>query len=199
MAVTKAQICNMALGHINQSGTTISNLDTDQGNTADQCRIHYDNARRFVLADHDWNFGGKRVALTDIGSPSALWTYRYDYPSDCLRIREIERLSKTDVAVPYEVSALGTGDKLVIQSDLASAICLYSWDVVLPTMFSPGFVTALSWYLASELAPALSGDRDIQQAALSVYDNYKRSAKAADSSEGLPDVEIDSPWEQART
>jgi len=199
MAVTKAEICNMALAHINQTNTTISNIDTDTGNTAVQCRIHYDNARRFVLADHDWNFAGKRVTLADIGSPSALWLYRYDYPSDCIRIREIQRLAKTDVEVPFEVTSLGDGSKLVIETDMPQAVCLYSWDVVVPSLFSPGFVTALSWFLASELAPALTGDRDVQQAALTVYNNYKKSAKAIDSSEGTPDVELVSPWEQART
>ena len=68
--VSKAQICNLGLAHLNQTGTQISNLDTDTGTTAIQCRIHYDIARRFVLADHNWNFATKRLALTDIGSPA---------------------------------------------------------------------------------------------------------------------------------
>lgn len=201
MAVTEAQICNLALAHIKQTQTTIANLDTDSGNTAVQCRIHYDVARQFVLADHNWNFATKRVALADISSdpmsPST-WAYRYDYPSDCLRIQEIERLSRSNVTVPFKVEAEDDGSGLSILTDMEDARVIYTYDISNAALFSPGFVQSLSWYLASELAPALSGDEKSQEAALTVYRNTVSAAYAIDSSEGEADIEIDSPWERAR-
>lgn len=198
MAVSKAQICNLALAHIKQTKTTISNLDTDTGNVATLCRIHYDVARQFVLADHPWNFATKRVALTDIGSPPSDWVYRYDYPSDCLKFREIQRLSKTDAPIPFTVEAEDDGSGLSVLTDMASAVGIYTWDVTNTALFSPQFASSLSWYLASELAPALSGSETVQQAALTVYRNTMAAGQATDSSEGQADPELNSPWERAR-
>jgi len=198
MAVSKAAICNMALAHIKQTKTTTANLDTDTGNTADQCRIHYDVARRFALADHNWNFATKRVTLADVGSPPATYTYRYDYPSDCLKVQEIQRLTKADVPVPYLIEAVEDGSKLSILTDMATAIGVYTWDVENVALFSPSFVTALSWLLASDLAPALSGSEKIQESSLTVYRNYSAAAHAADSSEGKADDELTASWERAR-
>ena len=198
MAVSKAQICNMALAHIKQTKTTIANLDTDTGNTADQCRIHYDVARRFALADHNWNFATKRVTLADVGSPPATYTYRYDYPSDCLKVQEIQRLTKADVPVPYLIEAVEDGSKLSILTDMATAIGVYTWNVENVALFSPSFVTALSWLLASDLAPALSGSENVQESSLTVYRNYIAAAQAADSSEGKADDELTASWERAR-
>lgn len=198
MAVSKAQICNLALAHIKQTKTTISNLDTDNGNVAVLCRIHYDVARQFVLADHPWNFATKRVALTDIGSPPSDWVYRYDYPSDCLKFREIQRLAKTDAPIPFAVEAEDDGSGLSVLTDMSSAVGIYTWDVTNTALFSPQFVSALSWYMASELAPALSGSEKVQEAALTVYRNTMAAGQATDSSEGQADPELDSPWERAR-
>ena len=202
MAVTEAQICNLALAHIKQTTTTIANLVTDLGNTAVQCRIHYDVARQFVLADHNWNFATKRVGLADISSSPmspVTWGFRYDYPSDCLKIQEIERLSKLNTAIPYKVESEDDGSGLSILCDTDEARAIYTFDVKNTTVFSPGFIQAFSWYLGSELAPALSGDERIQEACLTIYRNTIAGARAADSNEGEADADINSPWERART
>ena len=202
MAVSEAQICNLALAHIKQTTTTIANLVTDTGNTAVQCRIHYDVVRRFVLADHNWNFATKRVGLADISSDPMspiTWGFRYDYPSDCLKIQSIERLAKTIVAIPYRIEVEDDGSGLSILCDTDEARAIYTFDVSNTTLFSPGFVQSFSWYLASELAPALSGSDKSQEACLTIYRNTISAAQAVDSGEGETDPEIDSPWERART
>ena len=198
MALSKAEICNLALAHIKQTKTLITNLDTDKGNVADQCRIHYNAARRFSLADNNWNFCTIRVALADVGSPNALWTYRYDYPSNCLKFREIQRLTKSDVVVPYAIELIADGSKLSILTDMASAVGAFTVDVENTGLFSPGYETAFSWLLASELAPALSGSEKVQQACLTVYTNYIRAAAADNASEGQTDPEQAAPWDEAR-
>lgn len=198
MAISKAQICNLALAHLNQTETQITNLDTDTGNTVIQCRIHYDVARQFVLADHNWNFAKKRVVLTDIGSPPTNWAYRYDYPSDCLKMREIERITRMEVPTPFEVEDDGSGNGLCIVTDKDEATGVYTYDVKNVGLFSSSFVAALGWYLASELAPALTGDLKRQDTTLSVYQRYMMAAQATDSDEGHSDPELDSPWQRAR-
>ena len=193
MAASEAQICNLALAHIKQTKTTIANLDTDSGNTAVQCRIHYDTCRQFVLADHDWNFATRRINLADISSDPmspVTWGYRYDYPSDCLKIRNIEPLLKTNDPIPFVVEQEDDGSGLSILTDLEDARCIYTTDVT--------NTNSIAWYLASELAPALSGSERIQEAAITVYRNTISAAQAIDSGEGQADPEVNSPWERAR-
>ena len=193
---SKAQICNLALSHLGQTETTIANLTTDTGNTATQCRVHYDIAREFVLADHDWNFAEKSVTLAETGTPSALWTYRYDYPSDCLKFRRIERASKLEKPVPFRVTQ-GTSGK-VIETNIYQAVGVYTMDVTNTSMFTPGFVEALGWYLASALAPALTGDLKKQEMALKVYQATIGAAQTQDAQEQQPDDELDAPWISGR-
>ncbi len=197
-SVSKAQICNLALAHINQTESGISNLVTDKGNTADQCRTHYDVARRFVLSDHHWNFATKRVVLADIDNPPATYLHRYDYPSDCLKFQSIQRDTRNDLPIPYVIEDDGTGEGLSVLTDRAEAIGIYTRDVENTSLFIPGFVSSLGWHLASELAPALTGDLNLQEACLTIYRNYIASAQSVDSGEGDQDDELDEPWERAR-
>ena len=197
-SVSKAQICNLALAHNNETETQISNLNTDTGTIAIQCRIHYDVAREFVLADHHWNFAKKRVLLADLGTPPTNWAYRYDYPSDCLKMREIERITRKGLPVPFRVEDDGTDSGLCIVTDRDSATGIYTRNVTNVSLFSPSFIAAFGWYLASELSPALTGDVKRQESILSVYNKYMASAQATDSDEGTMDVELDSPWDRAR-
>ena len=199
MATSKALICNLALAHINQTETQISNLDTDAGTIAIQCRIHYDVAREFVLADHHWNFAKKRVILTDIGTPPTNWSHRYDYPSDCLKMREIERITRSGLPTPFRVEDDGSESGLCIVTDQDTATGIYTYNVKNVSLFSASFVVAFGWYLASELAPALTGDFKKQESTLTVYGRMIAAAQATDSDEGTMDPELDSPWEQART
>jgi hypothetical protein len=198
-SVTKAQICNLALAHINQTQASIVNLDTDTGLTAVQCRIHYDVARRFVLADHYWNFAKKRVtlAVSSLAAPTN-WLYRYDYPSDCLHFRNIQRDTRQEVPLPFDIEDDGTDSGLCIVTDKYQAVGVYTRDVENVALFSPGFIISLGWYLASELAPALTGNMKAQEASLTVYRSTYNAAQATNSSEITSDNELESPWERAR-
>jgi len=198
MAVTKAQICNLALAHIKQTQSSISNLDTDTGVVAVQCRIHYDVCRQFVLADHWWNFAKKRVTLADLGTPPTTWLYRYDYPSDCLNFREIQRDTKEETPIPFDVEDDGTGAGICVVTDRYQAVGVYTSDITNVALFTPGFVHALSWFLASELAMAITGDMKIQQSCLRVYTTSYGAAKAVNSNESSSPEELLSSWDRAR-
>lgn len=196
--LTKELLCNRALAHIHQTQTTISDFATDTGNTADQCRNHYDFCRQFVLADHNWSFARKRATLTTLaGTPPATWLYQYEYPDDCLRFREIERQYRLGDP-PKWILENDSGTDIKILSDEADAIGIYTWDVELVTLFPPGFVSALGWYLASELAPALTGDQELQRTCYQIYQGQIAAAQAVSSQEGQWDDELESPWERAR-
>lgn len=199
MSVTQAQICNLALARLNITKTAIANLTSDTGNVAAQCRIHYDAARRFVLADHPWNFATKRETLADLGNPPADWLFRYRYPGGALRVFRIERDFVTDPVISFKIEQREDGNGLCVLTNRVRAVAIFGDDVTNTALFAPGFVTAFSWYLASELAPALTGDRGKQEDALTVYRSLVRAAQAQDSLEGQPALQDDAPWERARS
>lgn len=197
--VTVAQVCNLALAHLNQTQSQISNLDTDTGTTAIQCRIHYKPSLEYVLTNHDWQFAAKRVTLAEISpAPPTTWQFRYDYPSDCLKIRRLERGTRPGKVMPFIIEDDGTGSGLSILTDVEQATALYTWRAESPSLWTPGFAVAFSWYLAAELCPALTGDREMQKGAYEVYQSTATSAAAIDSQEQWQDDELDSPWERAR-
>ena len=81
------EICNRALSNIGNS-RSINSLN-EASKEADQCSLHFDACRDAALADFDWNFATKRLALADTNNPPPDWQYAYQYPTDCVRITEI--------------------------------------------------------------------------------------------------------------
>ena len=192
MAVTKAAICNLALAHLQITDISIANLDTDEGDVAVQCRLHYDVARRAALYDHNWNCATRREQLALLEENSADFLYRYSLPTDYLKIQEIQRPTRNSLPIEYKVETDGVRQTLLTNEQ--NAVAVLTFDLENTSLFSPGLVTSFGWALAAELAPALTGDLELQQMALTVYQNTSRAAEANDSGEGLPDPEIDAPW-----
>ncbi|MGR7394096.1 hypothetical protein ACU63O_11170 [Klebsiella aerogenes] len=81
------EICNRALSNIGNN-RSINSLN-EASKEAGQCSLYYESIRDAVLADFDWNFATKTVALADTNNPPLDWDYAYTYPTDCLKIIEI--------------------------------------------------------------------------------------------------------------
>ena len=80
------EICNRALSNIGNN-RSINSLN-EASKEAGQCSLYYESIRDAV-ADFDWNFATKTVALADTNNPPLDWDYAYTYPTDCLKIIEI--------------------------------------------------------------------------------------------------------------
>ncbi|PHR17882.1 MAG: hypothetical protein COA41_11330 [Sphingopyxis sp.] len=149
------QICNMALTRIGQS-QLITSLD-EQSLAAELCTLHYADARDFVLRDFDWPFAEARVFLSDIGSPPVNWSFRYRYPTDCLKARRIaipgNENPTADQRTPYKVVHAAGGRAIITNQQEAELV--YTVRVEDTTYFDPMFVSALAWRLGSELAIGL--------------------------------------------
>jgi hypothetical protein len=104
------EICNRALSNIGNS-RSINSL-TEASKEAGQCSLHFDSCRDAALADFDWNFATKRLALADTNNPPPDWAYAYQYPTDCLRITEIMvpgvRNPTAAMRINYEVGLIPT-------------------------------------------------------------------------------------------
>ena len=88
-----------------------------------------------------------------------------------------------------------------IYTNQENAMLRYQAFVTDPTLFSPLFITTLSWHLASMLAgPVIKGDAGAAEAKRSsqMMVNYLTSAKSADNLHRDITVEHIVPWTSGR-
>ena len=155
---SKTEICNMAISHLG-IGKEIANVDTEQSSEAQACRRFYNTARRTTLGDLYWSFATKFATLNLIASsPNEEWDYSYRYPVDCLDFRRILSGMRSDTSESRIIYKLGqdTAGRLVY-SDKENAECEYTADVEDPSLYSEEFILALSFRLASYIAPRITG------------------------------------------
>jgi hypothetical protein len=159
---SEVDIANLALSHLGDSAT-VASLDPPEGSAqAQHCAIFYPMARDTLLQAYSWGFASKRVALAELVSAWPQWAHAYVKPSDSLSIRAVLSPSATDDGAdsmqPYVIE-IDADDNDVIYCNQDLAVALYTKRVVDTTKFSPMFVMALSWHLASLIAgPLIKGD-----------------------------------------
>lgn len=128
---------------------------------AEQCARFYSIARDTMLEMHDWRFATKRVVLAlSAASDTWEWAYAYAVPANYLRLLKIlpETGSAQDDTEAFD-QMVDADDGQVILTNCANASLIYTTRVTDTTRFSPLFVDALGWLLASYLAgPIIKGD-----------------------------------------
>lgn len=180
---SEVDICNLALGHLGDTGT-VASLDPPEGSAqAEHCARFYPIARDSLLEMHPWGFATKRVQLAQLGTGWPEWDYSYAQPADALNIIAVLPPDASDdysmglnsanvplaaggsyvpKAFSCEINSDGAD---VIYSDQEDAVLRYTALVTDTTKFSPLFVMALSWHLASMLAgPIIKGDQGAAEA-----------------------------------
>ena len=200
---TNVQICNLALSHIG-SRAFIQDLSSDTSVETRYCNLLFNDARQAVLRDapHGWGFAYKVEALAlkvsaDVTIP-ANWVYAYAWPADCLRALHIVTANNIADPVPFLPGTDIALEAKVIFSNEADAVLGYTADIITSHMFDAGFVHALSWHLAADLAPPLTGDRAIQDVSFRLYRQALDAALRTDASEGKPPTERDSKFIRVR-
>jgi hypothetical protein len=186
-------ICNLALSHLGDNAT-VASLDPPEGSAqAEHCARFYPIARDSLLELHTWGFATRRVQLAQLGSGWPEWDYAYAQPADALNILAVLPPGASDdssasgsyipQAFSCEVDATGAE---VIYTDQAEAALRYTAVVEDTTKFSPLFVMALSWHLASMLAGALikgeAGAAEAKRCA-AVAQSYLSKAAASDAAQ----------------
>lgn len=150
------QIANLALGHLGV-GKEIADL-TEKSTEAASCRRFFVQARDEVLRDFPWPFATKIVALALVEEePNTEWTYSYRYPADCLKIRRILSGIRNDTRqsrVPYKIAQDTQGR--VLYTDAQDAELEYTLRVTDASRYHPDFISALSFLLATYVAPGLT-------------------------------------------
>ena len=194
---SQVEIMNLALLRLGTRAQVQS--PTENSREAAVCSLLYDSCVSSTLAAFPWGFATKREALADLGSPPADWTYRYRYPIDCLRARNIVRPDGEDrPPIPFEIAYDGVSGRVIL-TDQAEAVLRYTVELTNPSAFDPEFVYALSWHLASEAALPLTDSPAVKEQTFAIYQSALRQAWAATGNEGEPKEPVYlSEFERAR-
>lgn len=221
---TKAKIFNMALKNL---GVSVGVQGANQGdrNTV-ILNEFYETAKEKTLADHDWGFASAFRELTPTGNISQhpKYQYEYDYPNNCLFVREVYLFDKDryrntqDEEISFlnmmsihhsgEDSELlkrqnfdtGSDDlgNRIIYTNAQPAVARFTRLVNEETYFTPEFAMALSWYLAFLAAPSVTGARVKTADCLQIYKQMLKEGKTADANEGFNEEETECDWIKAR-
>lgn len=194
------EICNVALSRVAHTQPIVS--FTERSKAAELCSVFYATLRDLVLADFPWPFAESIVTLADIGNPAPGWAYRYRYPSDCLKVREIiipgQRAPlNSDQQIPYKIG-YDVGGR-VIHTDLPEAGVRFTYRVEDSTFFDPLFADALAWRLAMDLALPLSSKPDLQQFAAQQFGLAMTKAQGSAFEESQDDPEPESEFVSVRS
>lgn len=194
------EICNLALSRVAVTQAIAS--FTERSKEAEQCRVLYSHLRELVLQEFPWPFAESIVALASLGSPAPGWAFRYRYPADCLKIRNIvqpgfRRALSSDMEIPYQIGYDAGGR--VIHTDQPEAVCRFTFRVEDSTFFDALFVEALAWRLAMDLALPLTSKPDLQQFAAQQYQMALTLAEGSAFQESQSDPEPESEFVTVRT
>ena len=90
----KTGIANLALSNLGEA--RIQSL-TENSARARACSARIDGVLETVLRMAVWNSALERKLLTQIDAPLFGWNYTYQLPSDCIKVVEVEPVSKFHV------------------------------------------------------------------------------------------------------
>lgn len=221
---TKAKIFNMALKNLGVSAGVQSTSQGDRNTVV--LDEFYETAKEKTLSDHDWGFASAFRELTPTGNTSQhpKYAYEYDYPNNCLFVREVylfekeryknlkdEKISFFNMAaLHYDnenseaskrqnfVIASDDSGKRIIYTDVQPAVARFTRLVDEETYYTPEFAMALSWYLAFLSAPSITGARVKTSDCLQIYRQMLKEGKTADANEGLDEEDNECDWIKAR-
>ncbi len=142
MALSKTEICNLALSDVGIK--QITDFNDDSSAQAIQCRLHYDPTLEALLRSYYWPFAAAREELSqDTVDPVFEWDNQFILPTDFLYLRSIfddspGRKSRRSHAIE--------GKRLLTNDNTAQI--RYTRMVTDPTEFDPLFVQVFVKQLA---------------------------------------------------
>jgi hypothetical protein len=204
-ALTKVDICNMALSHIGaRNDITTFPTASSTGIENQSLFLWYDISRRQLLEAYNWTFARQLSAILtdhadDPDDTEGLWSYRYVVPTDHIKIREV--LNPTNIgsnAIPYEISMSRAGGSMSIQSNVDDMQIIYTFDNEDPSTWSEYFAVALSHLLAANIAFPITRKRSVMGDQMGLYRQMLSIAAAHDANEEVDDAPRDADWIRGR-
>lgn len=173
-------ICNLALARLGDSAT-VASIDPPEGSAqSEHCARFYPLARRQIFEAHNWSFLIRREKLAPLHQESYGWPYVYAAPARLIHIVSIFTVHDKGYENTHqfllERDARGQN---VIYTDCPAAMIRYTRDTNDTGGFTPTFIEAFAYLLASQLAgPIISGTASIKIGA-AMAQGYETALRAA--------------------
>lgn len=177
---SKIDIWNTALSHLGQKASV---TDPDEASAeANHCRRFYPIAVSVILEAYAWGFATRRVALAVVTNPVNHWAYAYALPNMCLKARAVLLPESTDDSKeqPFAIESAADGSS-ILYTNVEDAVLRYTTLVEDTTKFTPYFVMALSYALASLVSGPITKDPKTKKSMMDAAMYYTQLAEAADA------------------
>ncbi|WP_243544795.1 hypothetical protein [Pseudodesulfovibrio tunisiensis] len=190
MATSVIQICNNALLDLGED--SIMSLE-DGSKAARLCNHRWPGVRDAVLRAHPWNCAmGQAELAASAAAPLWKWEFRYNLPSDFLRI--VRMVDRDGEAVrQWEIQ----GGVILCNEDAPLFIAHVRRETD-PRKYDALLDETLSARLAAALAYPLSGSTSLAQACWTSYQERLAEARGVDAREGVPESLTPTSWLSAR-
>jgi hypothetical protein len=199
MALTKTDICNLALSEIGNERVQISDFDTDTDKIARQCRLHYQRSLDELIRMHTWNCckGRDKLVPVDVSDDDNYfgWSFASPFPTGCIRPVYITNSDSVWRAVKDWTEWGVQGSEIL--TNYEDVWLQYIKEPAIADMDSL-FLKAFYTLLASALAMPITGKREIKR---ELYDEFLNvimpEARRVNSFEGYEQPMSDSEWLEA--
>lgn len=203
---SEVDICNLALACLGDEALVASIRPPEGSVQAQYCARFYPIARDALLEMHPWGFATRCGQLAALALSRPEWRFAYAQPADAIKIVAVLARDAVDIeagineAQPFgrEIDSSGAG---VILTNQAGARALYIASVKDTTTFSPLFVQALAWHLASMLVgPLLKGEAGAAESkrCVGVMQGYLSQAMVSDANQRKVEPAHLPTWMHAR-
>lgn len=172
----------------------VSNIDPPQSGSkfARQANLWYDDTRREVLSESDWDCAKKRQQMAaESTGPAFGWTYRYLLPADYLRVSTIndEKVPETE----YEIE-----DGYLLCDIKGPLNFRYIYDQEDIAKWSPKLLQSIARKLAANTAYFMTGNRTFQQEKEDEYRLYLSESMTIDAQANPPKKVQKSKWKTVK-
>ncbi len=167
--ISDTLIANMALTHVGAENDIESLLEETV--EAKAVNTWYDFSLLQALEAFDWSFARRRVVLTLHGDTisttsqqplAGVWGFRYVYPENCVVVRKMQHPNAPpDNALPFEIELNLDGTEKTIVTNVENAVAVYTFNQTAANLYTPGFVLALSFAVAANIAYTLTAKLSI--------------------------------------
>tara|TARA_R110000744_G_scaffold46466_3_gene102689 strand:- start:5108 stop:5701 length:594 start_codon:yes stop_codon:yes gene_type:complete len=194
---SQVQIAKLALQHIGDR-YDIADI-SEESVEAEQINLVFDDTRDELLRRYPWRFAKKytKPATLTVTVPG-LWTYAYQYPSACVKVRGITNSLGFDAAaLEFEIALLDDDTKVILTNE-EDAELFYTSQVTDTSRFDSEFTMAFSFLLASRSCMSLTGSLEVKAALDQEVLRVMGHASETDSSEGRTRSAPEASWIDAR-
>lgn len=158
MAVSKTDLCNLALGLLDEE--PIMDIEGQEEPKAAVMRIHLPNSLDAMFAAHPWNACTKRQALTASPEPPPFgFLYQFTLPADCILVREVVEASRGFKIERWKVE----GNRKLLCNHATPGV-IYTARIDEIPRLPPYLVEVAAYHLALRTARAITGSDSKGQA-----------------------------------